>query len=888
MAKTEQPFHDCLRQALDQYHEPHKLSGASPLASVYFLGESVREQQYSSRPKDRGDILREKLYEAAVTMWGELLPDSCDVLEAKARDVMGKHGTNHPIYFFWILELRYFRHYYMPDEYPTGNLHKYVGVGKGSFFEHLKRAIAALSWRFLKESQPTYRLESPISKIQLVGRYALKQKIIEQLQEKRTVALCGAGGLGKTSLGVAVQQAWDGNRHFWYTIRPQINDNLDAILFSLGHFLNLHGASQLWMQLLATADIDYALALGLLHDDLKRIRNKKLLLCFDEVGLIHPLHSEQVTEEQTRIIEFLDGLRSVVPLLLIGQSIPLDVDTIHQLEGLTVEDSQKLLKQMGNRIEEIYIKKIWTLTSGNPRLLILISALLQGGATVAEIEDLSKQNAGIAAWWRRLRRHLSGDELSLIKQMAVFETASPKDVWQTDDNVLETLKTRRLVQEDAAGGVTLLPFIREQLLHEMTQEALDDAHYHAAFVWGKRGEFTYAAHHLQQAGRERESVDLWWTYRELEIDRGRTQMARQIFNRISVKRLTGTYSKQLKVIKAQLNLMAGEVEPVLGLPVEKSDDPIDLDAKFYELYGEAHYMSGNLEKALTFYDQSLATYAQLTREMVSVRERKANARLWNGEVDQAHQEALQAEHTAAYLRGNVDIQRGNLPEAYQSLNNALRYATLLDNTRLLAHTHDLLTIVLGRSGRLEEANYHADLAATYFGNLGDVRRKWIVRSRWGAACMDSQKYEEAISVFEEVFPFYRSVNDQLNIASMLCNLAECYFKVGKLEKARQMALDVLKMEFPYQQPYACYTLGLVYGEMDEVENVIVTFKRGIEQAKRNEDNWILAYLLQGLGEVLVTNSRINEALHYLEQSLALFEQMKIESEVDKIKQILTN
>jgi len=75
---------------------------------------------------------------------------------------------------------------------------------------------------------------------------------------------------------------------FWHTFRPALNDDLNSVLFNLGHFTRNAGAPTLWAQLLAGEGRGAPLAqsVGMLHMDLEAIAGRQPLFCFDEMDLL--------------------------------------------------------------------------------------------------------------------------------------------------------------------------------------------------------------------------------------------------------------------------------------------------------------------------------------------------------------------------------------------------------------------------------------------------------------------------------------------------------------------------------------------------------------------------------------------------------------------------
>ena len=85
---------------------------------------------------------------------------------------------------------------------------------------------------------PALRLEFPLRvERKLFSREWVFHSCWQALQNGRTVAIGGAGGVGKTTLGSFLANKWGRHNVFWFTVRPGLNDNAQSLAFAMGHFL---------------------------------------------------------------------------------------------------------------------------------------------------------------------------------------------------------------------------------------------------------------------------------------------------------------------------------------------------------------------------------------------------------------------------------------------------------------------------------------------------------------------------------------------------------------------------------------------------------------------------------------------------------------------------
>ncbi|NJN55496.1 MAG: hypothetical protein HC804_12520, partial [Anaerolineae bacterium] len=315
---------DQVRQALNRFQEPEWLGQNSPLAAPYFLGTI---QANKMTPVEQGQALQTALQTAVTTLWPGELPTNRDTLLEIVNEDRLVRGHKGPHYLFLLLELRYFRRYFEPHMQPRADndiaVCDFLNISRASYFNHLKVAQEALGQKLLDSVRPTLRLERPLqTQSPLINREPLLTACLADLQMGRSVALLGAGGVGKTSCAAAIAQRWPHQPIFWYTVRPAFNDRLDCLLFSLGYYLYQQGASGLWQQLIAdNGRVENPdLALAQLRGDLTQLPAPPLI-CIDELDVIYA-QAELQTSGQLQIREFIAGLNLVTPLLLIGQQPP--------------------------------------------------------------------------------------------------------------------------------------------------------------------------------------------------------------------------------------------------------------------------------------------------------------------------------------------------------------------------------------------------------------------------------------------------------------------------------------------------------------------------------------------------------------------------------------
>ncbi|GAB4125503.1 MAG: hypothetical protein Fur005_46920 [Roseiflexaceae bacterium] len=874
-------FSDHVRQALELFGQPHALGSQSPLATPYVLGHALHG--YEATPLGRGLALIALIERSLRQLWGGELPSDGARMVSIALGEPRSSGR----YDCLVLELNYLKQRYQPA--PKNQVEIYTDIlhiSRPTHDRHLRTAIEHLGVMLLQQLQPALQLEQPTPPMALFGRDHLLVALQHDLATPQTISLTGTSGIGKTSLAAAVAQQWPAADRFWYTIRAALNDQLESLLFALGHFLHQRGASTLWQQLLVDRTrIAGGVALGLALADLAAL-DTPILICIDEIDQVIARDQSQPERNQRQMIEFLDGLRGACALLLIGQHAALPSDRIYPLQELPADQLANWLSAATIPYSEHELLHFASYTAGNPRLVELCIALHHADkyATLTSLLDQLPSASSLQPIWARIERYLTIAERQLIQAIAVFPTPMPADAWQYGDPAitaaLEQLIKRRLVQISERGGVALLPALREVIYQAMPAERREAFHRQAAQVRAERGEYTAAAYHLHAAGELEAAIELWYPQREHEINQGQATSALAIFRQISQRRVSPSHARLLMLIRAELYELLGEPAQIvddLAAHEWPSDDP-HTPAALLRL-GQAYEAQGQPTQALATYQHGLDALTWPFQQATDLHVQRSLSHLRQREMSSAWREAQLAKYHAETMLGVVRDQHGDYESAEQHYQSALSIAKQSDYPAGVARSYHYLAMLAGRRHDLEAALSAFADSIRYYQQIGDQVNQEIVRSNLASAYIHVRQFAAALEPALQALQFFTRMGNSVRIAQNASNLAEAHAELGNLAEAQFYAELVLKEQAPQSHPYALYTLGTVAGLRQEYQQAAHYYEQSRQIAEANDDAYLQAFAWRALATVHYALQEHAAARQALTQARALFEQLGIAEEV---------
>lgn len=858
-------FHNELKEALNHFRDPVWLGEHSPLASSYFLGEYLLEEKIDpSNASKRGGILRKLLREA--------------VQELEQKDTKNPLGA--------LLRLSFM----IPEQLITKEIAKRLYISPRNFFRVKDEAIQQLSITLLKRLKPALRLEAPKHQPQLIGRDELLGTCLSALQEGKSIGLSGAGGVGKTALGLHIaaninQQPITLTRSgqvFWYTFRLGVNDHPSNLLFTLGYFLMRQGASSLWAQLITDQKLDMNIALASLRYDLEHLKSQELVLCFDEVDLLRPTE----LQAHANLLQLLKVLKSLIPLLLIGQQLPLEVDVQHELRGLTLEFIQKMLSGAKIVLSAEEMEQLNSYTQGNPRLLELFITLHRSGEEMSQLLAELESTPSVEFLLRRIWQRLSEEEKDMLAYLLPFRRPVSADAFNEagEQEALYELIKRRLVQRQGEGEVVLLSAFRTVLYKLLSAEMRRTIHLRAAKIRTKRAEYTAAAYHYLQAGETQVAFRLWHAHQEQEINQGQAQAALNLFEGMTQEQLTEDEQKEFALLQAHLLKINGDFERSRQslLTINWESSAIAVQAKFLE--GDLAELKSQSQEALKAYRAGLETVERLLSEKAKFHTRLGWIPAFHqtGSLDDGWHQAIMANYEVENLKGLLKERMGNLTEAQTYYEKALALAEEINYEYGLANTNNNMGLLLSKQDKFEIAEEYLEKALQIFKVRGEIHKVAGIKINQAFLSSGLRQYQAAVEFTKEAISIFEKLRKERALDIARLNLAEAYLGMRDLDNAEACALELTQRNQATAH-HAWWVLGEVYlgkGQPEKAENSLQRVLRYLEE---HEDPILKGYAWRTLGKLYRAQGNQEAAQEAFKRAIEVFIGLNQQNEVQETK-----
>ncbi|MEZ4869988.1 MAG: tetratricopeptide repeat protein [Caldilineaceae bacterium] len=856
-------FDKSLEDALKHIADAAWLGENSPLAAPYLLHEYLPTATASA--EERGAALQRVLRLAAKQMEG------------------GKYRERNQViikeyYFAGLSEVQ---------------MYERVNLVKSTFHVSRKRAILALEAALINLLKPAIRLEAPpLPPTHWIAREQFDW-CQQELNDRRTVAITGSGGVGKTTLGSVLARQWQQGPDFWFTLRPGLNDQPTNLIFALGYFLSQCDEPSLWLEVVASAGkLEIERAFNMMRFIFERLEQRKItpLLCFDEIDLLQPA----TNGEHTQMVRLLDSLRTITPLLLIGQQALVDADVYCPIEGLTMPGATALLAANGINLAERVRQKLYTYTRGNLRLLELAITLESYGESIDAMVAHLAAAPSLAYLLSRILQRLDQSTCRVMLELSVYQAPAPADIWrdQASAEALQELLARHLAHADGRGGVMLLPAYRDLLYRELPEEKRRHLHNQAAAMLAARGAYTAAAHQCVWAGKAEQAIWLWRDYQHYEINQGQGQSALHLLRDLKSMSLSTIARQALLLLCANLERLAGNT------PQAQADiHAVLAGTPLFAM--EAYILNGVIANDLSEFDQAEHSYRRaLHSAELLVGARLAHTHKGLGwmymrqrDVDKAWEEALFARYEAENFQGYIQEIRCDYPAAEAHYLAALQVAQDTGAKEGIAKICNNLATLYARQGRFDEAKARLEQADECFAAIGKLADLISANISWAFISNLAGDYAEAVDALQKANAEFERFGLSMPVwqkALINQGLAEAYLGLGALDQAQAAVLEAIAQEEADILPDSYRTLGeimLVRGQLADAEQWIRASIELVEE-ETELDAYLSGFAWRALAQVYLTSGDAQGALAAKELAIERFSCVNLAYEVNRTQNIV--
>jgi tetratricopeptide (TPR) repeat protein len=262
---------------------------------------------------------------------------------------------------------------------------------------------------------------------------------------------------------------------------------------------------------------------------------------------------------------------------------------------------------------------------------------------------------------------------------------------------------------------------------------------------------------------------------------------------------------------------------------------------------------GNFEEALDHYTAALRGYNKEKRRSEAV-------------------------HVLSHI-GSIELKLGRPEEATEALRSALDLHRQLDDPAGKGFTLVTMADAFFRLADLAEARRFIDEALSLADTASDKQIAARVASNVGQLLLENAtEFERAYKAIYLAHHLYQKLDDKVNAALKLADLARLLLLQRSLPQALDQAQKALALYSAERHDAGLGriygTLGLVRAALNQTAEAVSAFEHAIQCCKEAKDSEGAAEHSTNLCRVLVQQGRMQDALVYVDEAIAVCRQTK--------------
>jgi tetratricopeptide (TPR) repeat protein len=744
-------------------------------------------------------------------------------------------------------------------------INAYDGRDQVLYEKDLKLSLEKMEKVFSEGEKLVHKIQdAPLPKF-FVGRDNELSDIRDHVnsEDSHVIVIHGIAGIGKTTLALKVVQEYlDDKNILWYRFHKW--DTLRNTLATISEFMMELDKKRLKSYLASHSTIDLHDLLTILMDDLEE---SNTLFVFDDFQRV----KENIGDFFNLLNEVLMKI-SGVGLIVVGRQIMPFYDRSDvivkkrimeiQLAGLDEESSKKLLHI--KELDEELFRTIYDLTKGHPLFLELLTS----------VEDIKEQKDIKRYIYEEIFSKLVEEERAMLQIISVYRYPVASKAFFLEEGIhyetLDKLVERALVQEISYDEYDVHDLIREFFYTRLNPTLKEKYHKEAAEYYMEEGDDRSrieAQYHFIKSGQQNKAMKFALVYGQDLISKGHVESFLDILNMF-----------------------------------EKDDVP-ESWADLMLLKADILTISGDWDKALAFYDQSIliCEKSKNDRTLSEALRKKADLFMKRAQREKARvafEESLTISEKvqdnmgiAECLRGlgHLSSVAGDFDKAIENYEKALEYAKKMNHLNLIAKIYIDLGTVYGNTEDFESAIKFLEMGIEVLEETGDVYETAKLYNNLGIVLRNTGNLDRALFYFEQCIKLSENNGDIRQLAYGLNSAGTVYslqgdFKlaVEYLDEARQI-FEKLQERFKIATIYVDY--GIIYKNQKTWTKALKNFEKGIKILEELKLPYYIGKAYYEMAMLYKAQGKKAKTKSFIKKANAQYKKIGFFTKVKKVKKV---